>query len=76
MPPHLHRLPKQLGAAVRELRLQAGMSQMALADKAGLTLNYVGNVERGESLASVETLVRLAFALNMKGSELMARARL
>ena len=76
MTSHTNRLPRQLGAAVRELRLEAGMCQMALAEKSGLTLTYVGNVERGESLASIETVVRLASALGIKGSELMARARL
>jgi transcriptional regulator with XRE-family HTH domain len=69
-------VPKRLGAAVRVLRKEAGLSQMALAEKAGLTLNYIGNVERGEKVASVETLVRIARALEINGSELLAKADL
>lgn len=74
MPSDLRRLPKQLGGAVRELREKADLTQMALAEKAGLTLNYVGEVERGEKLASIETVVRLATALGVKGSALLAKA--
>lgn len=52
------------------------MSQIALAEKAGLTHNYVGEVERGEKLASVVTVVRLAVGLGLKGGELLTRAKL
>lgn len=76
MPVSVHRLPKQFGDTVRELRKRAELSQMALAEKAGLTLNYVGEVERGEKLASLETIVRLATALGMTGGELLAKAKL
>jgi len=76
MPPDFRRLPKHFGDAVRELRKTAGLSQMALAEKAGLTLNYVGEVERGEKMASLETVVRLARALEMSGGELLNKAKI
>ena len=69
-------LPKRLGNALREMRLKAELSQMALAEKADLTLNYVGEVERGEKLASLETVVRLARALGVTGAELLKKAGL
>ena len=48
---------------------------MALAERADLTLNYVGEVERGEKLASLETIVRLARALGLSGGELLCKAK-
>lgn len=76
MPADDVRIPKQLGAAVRRLRTAKGLSQIDLAETAGLNHNFVGEIERGEKLASVVTLVRLASAFRMTGAELMARARL
>ena len=70
------RLPKHFGDAVRELRKTSGLSQMALAEKAGLSLNYVGEVERGEKLVSLETIVRLAKALDVSGGELLNKAKI
>jgi len=76
MPSDRRRLPNQLGGAVRELRLAAKLSQMTLAEKAGLTLNYLGEVERGEKLASLETIVRIASGLGLKGADLLTKAKL
>jgi transcriptional regulator with XRE-family HTH domain len=76
MPPDLKQLPKRFGKAVREARTEAKLTQMVLAEKADLTLNYVGEVERGEKLASIETAARLASALGMTAAELMERAGL
>ncbi len=61
----LRQLPKTFGNALRDARVKAQLTQMTLAEKADLTLNYVGEVERGEKLASLETVVRLAAALGM-----------
>ena len=76
MPPDLKHLPKRFGKAVREARIDSKLTQMALAEKADLTLNYVGEVERGEKLASIETAARLASALGMTMAELMKKAGL
>lgn len=76
MPADDVRIPKQLGEAVRRLRAEKGFSQFVLAEKADLNANYVGEIERGEKLASVVTAVRIAGALGIKASELFTRARL
>ena len=70
------RIPRQFGVTIRRLRGEAGLSQMALAEKSGLNHNFVGEIERAEKLASVVTVSRLASGLGMKGSELMAKAKL
>lgn len=57
---------------VRRLRMQAGMSQEALADESGLHRTYIGSVERGERNLSVDNIERLASALSVPPSELLA----
>jgi transcriptional regulator with XRE-family HTH domain len=65
-------LRSQLAANVRNLRVQAGMSQEELAGESGLHRTYIGSVERGERNLSVDNIERLAVALNVPPSELLA----
>lgn len=53
------------GEHLRALRTSAGLSQEALAEKAGLHRNYIGHIKRGEKTASLDVLVRLAAALKL-----------
>ncbi len=62
-----------LGQAIRELRAKAGLSQERLADEAGLHRTYVGGIERGERNVSFGNLLKLANALAVRPSELLAR---
>jgi transcriptional regulator with XRE-family HTH domain len=55
---------------VRHFRHELGLSQEALAQKAGLHRTYVGSIERGEQNPSFETLMRLIGALEISLSEL------
>jgi len=59
------------GKHVRKLRLQLGLSQEKLAERAGLHRNYVGGVERGERNIALLNIVALARALQVKTSKLM-----
>lgn len=62
------------GGAIRALRLEQGVSQERLALLAEVDRSYVGRIERGENNIAVLTLVRVASALSVSVSELMARA--
>ena len=62
---------KILGEAIRLYRKRAGMSQEQLAEKAELHHNYVGEVERGEKAATIDTLVKLAKALGVSARNLV-----
>ena len=62
---------EELGTALREARHRRGMSQQTLADRSGLSRNFVAQVERGESVPTVSTLARLATALATTVAELL-----
>ena len=69
----------RLAEQVRELRVQAGMTQAELAARAGVTVETVARLERvlrGRSSAnsnpSLETLARLSQALGVEVAELLS----
>ena len=53
------------GAALRRRRLAAGLSQEALAGRAGLSLRGVSDLERGRRAPRPETVRLLAEALGL-----------
>jgi transcriptional regulator with XRE-family HTH domain len=63
-----------LGVAVKTSRIANGLSQEALADEAEFDRSYVGGIERGEHNLSVMALTKIAKALNIKPSALLAKA--
>jgi transcriptional regulator with XRE-family HTH domain len=60
------------GKAVRTLRETTGLSQEALADRAGVHRTYLGGIERGERNLSLANILRVADALGVRPSELLA----
>jgi len=64
-----------LGEAIRERRGEVnGLSQERLGDLAGMHRTYVSEIERGMRNPSYRNLVKLAAALDVSLSELVARA--
>ena len=70
------KLQKTFGAVVRSEREAKALSQEQLAEKSDLSLNYIGNVERGEKMTSLDTIVRLSGALGITGGKLLSLAKL
>lgn len=66
----------KLGAAIRAVRLERGLSQEALADAAGIDRSHMGKIERGERNVSMLNVARVAEALNITIASLMAAAEL
>lgn len=60
-----------LGHTIREFRKRQGLSQEALAEKAGLHRTYIGSVERGERNVTVTSLSRIAKALGVRPADLL-----
>jgi transcriptional regulator with XRE-family HTH domain len=55
---------RQLGATIRGLREQKGMTLETLAQRTGMTKGYLSKVERGRKSPPISTLSRIAAALN------------
>lgn len=60
-----------LGQRVRYLRRSAGLTQSALAERVGVSASFLGHVERGTRVLSVETLLALCNALSATPNELL-----
>ena len=60
----------KLGARFKEIRKARGLTQEALAEKVDLTPQYLSRLEGGHQSPSVETVAKLAEALNVELWEL------
>jgi transcriptional regulator with XRE-family HTH domain len=67
------RLSRALGLWVRELRHRRGFTQPVAAERAGISVAYLSEIETGRRNPTVAIVVRLARALEVKPSQLMAR---
>lgn len=56
---------KQIGQRIRTQRKNKMLTQEQLAGLTGVTLSFIGHIERGTRAVSVETLARLCKALEM-----------
>jgi transcriptional regulator with XRE-family HTH domain len=63
---------RAFGIAVRELRQERGFSQEAFADAVGVHRTYIGGIERGERNVGLINVARIAGALGVSISVLMA----
>lgn len=61
-----------IGAVLRDLRVQRGLSQEQLAAKAKMHRNYIGGVERGEKSPTFKSVARLLAVMGVSWSELGA----
>jgi transcriptional regulator with XRE-family HTH domain len=58
---------------IRQRRKLKGLSQEELADQCGLHRTYIGAIERGERNITVNTLARVAVALNCSVIDLLSQ---
>ena len=56
---------ESIGKNIRKYRKERNLRQGDLAEKTELSTNYIGMVERGEKLPSVESLISIANALEI-----------
>ncbi|MDR2054997.1 MAG: helix-turn-helix domain-containing protein [Desulfovibrio sp.] len=68
--PHFYRC---LGETIRTNRKKAAVSQMVLAERAGVTRRFIQELENGRSNISLHTLMRLSAALGMTLSDMCAQ---
>jgi transcriptional regulator with XRE-family HTH domain len=63
-------LKDTLGKNIKYFRLQRGLSQADLAEKAGVSITFISNIERGNNYPLAGTICNLAKALNVEVWEL------
>ena len=61
----------QLGATVRRLRLKRRWTQDVLSDRSGLHRAHIGEIERGETNVTLQTLKTLADTFKVRITELL-----
>lgn len=76
MDPQLTALLGSIAGNVRRLRTQRGLTQEALAERAGQDLSYLQRVERGATNLSVGVLLAIATALDVPPVRLLRPATL
>lgn len=64
-------IQQKVGARVRALRKKRGWSQDVFADRTGLHRAHVGEIERGESNVTLQTLKILADARDVRIEDLV-----
>lgn len=63
-------LAKKVGQRIRNYRTQLGLSQERLAELADFHPTYIGQLERGEKNATLESINKVAVALGISLSKL------
>ena len=66
-------IAKTVGQRIRNYRMQKGLSQEKLAELAGCHHTYIGQLERGEKNATLESIERIAIALKLPLSKLFEK---
>ena len=64
---------KLLGERIRELRKSAGITQEVLGEKSSLNYKFIGELERGRVNVSLDSLVKIAAALNVDPGSFFAK---
>ena len=64
--------PEAIAAVIRRLRKQRKISQNVLSGLAGMERSHLGMVETGGRVPNLYTIWRIAAALDMRPSELVA----
>ena len=55
----------EIGKRIRHYRMQLRLSQEELAEKCGLHPTYIGQVERGEKNATIESISKITAGLSI-----------
>ena len=66
-------ITKILGKRIRNYRTAMGLSQEKLAELSGCHPTYIGQIERGEKNATIESIEKISAALQISLSELFEK---
>lgn len=63
-----------IGKRIREVRRTRGMTQVQLAEAAGISASHMGDIETGRSSFSVEVLQKICRALHVSADSILLTA--
>ena len=63
---------KHISKKIRDARVELRLTQKELADKSGLSMNYISRIERADVSPTLETLEKLIKALKIKSSDILS----
>ena len=66
-------IAKTIGQRIRNYRTSRSLSQEKLADLCGCHPTYIGQLERGEKNATIESIEKIAVALDVSLSKLFEK---
>ena len=61
----------ELGQKLRQTRLSKGYTQQALANRAGIGNVYLGEIERGLKMPSLNSFIKLVVALDVSANYIL-----
>ena len=61
----------KVGMRIRQVRKAKGWSQGELAEKCGISMSFLGHIERGSRIMSMETFANICMALDAGADELL-----
>jgi len=62
-------MEKELDKKLKQARTKTGLTQLEVAEKSSLNVNYYAKVERGENKISFDNLKKIAKVLHIKSIE-------
>jgi transcriptional regulator with XRE-family HTH domain len=74
--PRVEDLLSYIGANVRRLRQQRGLTQAALAEALDVELRTVQRIESGKANVAISTLVEIGDLFGVKGTDLLKEAEM
>lgn len=69
-------IARSIGKRIRNYRNNLGLSQEKLAELSGCHPTYIGQIERGEKNATLESVEKISTALNIPLSKLFEKLNL
>ncbi|HEV7238791.1 MAG TPA: helix-turn-helix transcriptional regulator [Thermoanaerobaculia bacterium] len=68
---HVHPAAVRFGAIIRRLRLSRGWTLAKCAQRTGMNPTYLGVLEKGGNMPSLQTLLELADVFNVEAAEMV-----
>lgn len=71
----MENIRRDVGKRIKELRKLCGFTQEELGEKANLNYKFIGELERGKVNVSLDSLFRIANALEIHVSDLFGKGK-